>query len=163
MGLINDKVYLEKNYLKWKQMFRDEKKLLKKIFHNNDLVIEHVGSTSVPGLIAKPIVDILVGVLKLNDLDEYICELEKYYKIKYNLDEILLIKEDSKETFFLIHVIDINSNRYKNMIKFRDILINNPNILNEYAKLKIDLQRKYADNRERYTEEKSKFIKEVLM
>lgn len=63
--------------------------------------------------------------------------------------------ENEKETFFLIHVLQINSERYNNLIKFRDILNNNKNILKQYEKLKIDLAKKYNNDRKKYTESKN--------
>ena len=158
MGLINGKVYLENNYLLWKEMFNKEKELLKAIFPN--ATIEHVGSTAVEDLLAKPIVDIAIGLNNLN-IDNVINKLNDY-KIKYNDDEILLIKEENNETYYLIHILNINSDRYKNMIKFRDILINNPNIKDEYEKLKIKLKEKYSNNRILYTKSKEGFIKRCI-
>ena len=158
MGLINGKVYLENNYLLWKEMFNKEKELLSNIFNNG--VIEHVGSTSIPNLLSKPIIDITIGLNELN-IDNVVNKLNDY-KIKYNDDEILLIKEKNNETIFLIHILNINSDRYKNMIKFRDILINNPNIKDEYEKLKIKLKEKYSNNRILYTKSKEDFIKRCL-
>ena len=58
MGLINNTVYLENNYVLWKNMFEEEKEKLNEIFNHDNFIIEHVGSTSINGLSAKPIVDI---------------------------------------------------------------------------------------------------------
>lgn len=157
MGLINGKVSLENNYLLWKEMFDKEKELLKDIFPN--ATIEHVGSTAVEDLLAKPIVDIAVGLNNISDIN--IDKLNNY-EIKNKNDEVLLIKEENNETYYLIHILNINSDRYKNMIKFRDILINNPNIKDEYEKLKIKLKEKHSNNRILYTKSKEDFIKRCL-
>ncbi len=158
MGLTNGKVDLDNNYILWKEMFDNEKKILSNIFPNS--VIEHVGSTAVKGLLAKPIIDIAVGLNSLN-IDNVIDKLNDY-EIKYNSDEILLIKEENNETNYLIHVLDINSDRYKNMIRFRDILINNSKIRKEYEELKINLKNKYSNDRIMYTKSKEDFIKRIL-
>ena len=160
MGLINGKVYLEKNYDKWKRIFNEEKDTLKEII--SDSVIEHVGSTAVPGLSSKPIVDIAVGVKDLLDID--LDKLSKLYTVKENKEdnEILLIKEDEKETESLIHVLNDDSDRYNNLIKFRDILLNNEDIKRQYEKLKTELADKYKDNRKEYTKSKDDFISKVL-
>ncbi len=162
MGLINGTVNLENNYLIWKNMFYKEKEILIDLFKDKALSIEHVGSTSVEDLLSKPIIDIVIGVKDINDIN--IKELENYYTVKYNKNdkEILLIKEDDKETFYLIHVLEIDSDRYKNMIYFRDILINNKNIKKEYEKLKKELASKYYNDRKTYTKLKNDFINEVL-
>jgi GrpB-like predicted nucleotidyltransferase (UPF0157 family) len=158
MGLTNGKVDLDNNYILWKEMFDNEKKILSNIFPNS--VIEHVGSTAVEDLLAKPIIDIAVGLNSLN-IDNVIDKLNDY-EIKYNSDEILLIKEENNENNYLIHVLDINSDRYKNMIRFRDILINNSKIRKAYEELKINLKNKYSNDRIMYTKSKEDFIKRIL-
>ena len=164
MGLINGKVYLENNYELWKKMYEDEKEILINIFKDERFIYEHVGSTSIKGLAAKPIVDIAIGVSNLDQLDKYVDTLESMYTVKYNndSDEILLIKENGAETFFLIHILKKNSKRYINLIKFRDILNKNPDIVKEYENLKLGLLQKYADNRKLYTQSKNNFIQDVL-
>lgn len=164
MGLKNNTVYLENNYTLWKKLFQEEKEKLNNIFKEDNYTIEHVGSTSIKGLSAKPIVDIAIEVNNLNNFKKYETNLEKIYTIKENTEnkEILLIKENEIETFFLIHVLEKNSERYKNMIKFRNILNTNTHILKKYEKLKKNLSEKYPNNRKKYTELKNDFIKEIL-
>ena len=164
MGLINGTVVLENNYELWKNMYEEEVKTLKSIFKDNDLIYEHVGSTAVKGLPAKPIVDIAIGVESLSNIDKYLENLSKLYTIKPNdgRDEILLIKENEKETFFLIHIIPKDNQNYKKLIKFRDILNNNPNVLREYKELKNALSKEYSNDREMYTKSKNAFIQNIL-
>jgi GrpB-like predicted nucleotidyltransferase (UPF0157 family) len=164
MGLINGIVTLEKNYNEWKRMYEEEKNNLIKLFNKDSFKIEHVGSTSVKNLSAKPIIDIAVGVNYLKEIDKYKELLSLNYTIKenYEKNEILLIKEHNNETFFLIHILPINDDRYKNMIKFRDILINNPKILKEYEKLKKELAEKYHNDRTKYTSLKNEFINNII-
>lgn len=164
MGLINNTVSLENNYELYKKIFKEEKAYLESVFKENRFKIEHVGSTAVKNLLSKPVVDIAIGVDNLNSFKKYYSLLNKRYTITENREkeEILLIKENEKETFCLIHVLDIKSNRYTNMIKFRDILINNLDILKKYENLKIDLAKKYKNDRKNYTKSKNEFINEVL-
>lgn len=164
MGLINNTVSLENNYELYKKIFKEEKAYLESVFKENRFKIEHVGSTAVKDLLSKPVVDIAIGVDNLNSFKKYYSLLNKRYTITENREkeEILLIKENEKETFCLIHVLDIKSNRYTNMIKFRDILINNLDILKKYENLKIDLAKKYKDDRKNYTKSKNEFINKVL-
>ena len=164
MGLINNTVSLEKNYELFKSLFEKEKAYLENIFKENRFKIEHVGSTAVKNLLSKPVVDIAIGADDLNSFKKYYSLLNKRYTIteQKEKEEILLVKENEKETFCLIHILDIKSNRYTNMIKFRDILINNVDILKKYENLKIDLAKKYKDDRKNYTKSKNEFINEVL-
>ena len=164
MGLVNGTVTLENVYDISKVIFEEEIILLNNIFNEDSFTIEHVGSTAVKGLSAKPIVDIAIGINSFNDLEKYMDKLREHYTIKENLDrnEILMIKENNEETFCLIHVLVINDSRYKNMIKFRDILINNNDILKEYESLKQELVKKYSNDRKTYTQSKNNFIEKVL-
>ena len=164
MGLVNGKVSLENNYCLWKNMFEEEKNNLTKLFDNDSFIIEHVGSTAVEGLLAKPIIDIAIGVNSFKELDKYKELLSNRYTIKDNTDynEILLIKEYNNETLFLIHVLLKNDKRFNNMIKFRDILINNQDILKEYETIKKELAKKYANDRKMYTKSKNDYIEKVL-
>ncbi len=164
MGLINGTVNLENNYELWQKMFLDEKKYFECIFIEDNFTIEHVGSTAIKGLLSKPIIDIVIGVDNLTNVSKYFNLLKDTYTIKENIDksEILLIKENERETFSIVHILPINSKRYNNMIKFRDILNNNPNIVKEYEDLKIGLANKYKNNRIMYTKMKNNFIDKVL-
>ena len=70
MGLKVGVVKLEEYNPKWKDMYLEEKENLKGMFGNVALAIEHIGSTSVEGLSAKPIIDIAIGVKSLSDFDK---------------------------------------------------------------------------------------------
>lgn len=145
MGLKNNTVYLESDFEIWKKMFEEEKDNLTNLFNQDIFSIEHVGSTAVNGLAAKPIVDIAIGINSFSDLEKYKSMLNQLYTVKENFDrnEILLIKENETETFFLIHIMLFNDKRYQDMIRFRDILNDNKKILKEYEDLKINLSNKY--------------------
>ena len=164
MGLKNGNVILENDYLNWCKMFNAEKQILEDMFGNIATEIEHIGSTSIKGLSAKPIIDIAVRVNDFNDIEKIKDELELIYTIKNNEEsgEILLIKEKDNITYFLIHIRIIDSQRYRDVISFRDYLRNNYEDLRRYEKLKIELAEKYKDDRKMYTQSKKEFIEEIL-
>ena len=164
MGLKNETVCLESNFKEWKEMYEEEKEELLNIFNKEDIVVEHVGSTSVEELLAKPIVDIALGINNYKNLEKYMNILQERYTVKINDEskEILLIKENNLETFCLIHVLNSTSDRFKNMVKFRDILRNNPDVLKEYQELKKHLSVMYSNDRKMYTKSKNDFIQKAL-
>ena len=165
MGLKIGEVKLENYNSSWQQMFLDEKENLEMLFGNVALSIEHIGSTSVEGLKSKPIIDIAVGVSKLEDFlevkDKFINEP---YSVKEDSTpgEILVRKRCGDTTNYLIHVMELDSKRYQDTIIFRNYLRNNPKILKEYQELKEKLAIKYKDNRPMYTASKNDFIKSVI-
>ena len=154
MGLDKNKVVLEKHNPNWAKMFEAEKKELQKIFGDLALSIEHVGSTSIPGIMAKPLVDIQVGLHKLEDFEKVRAKFEKApYSVKPDPspDEQLVRKGPEEERIFLIHITSVDSDRFKNTLFFRDYMRSHP-----------DEAKKYANDRPTYTASKNDYIQSIL-
>jgi GrpB-like predicted nucleotidyltransferase (UPF0157 family)/ribosomal protein S18 acetylase RimI-like enzyme len=127
--------------------------------------IHHVGSTAVPGLDAKPIIDILVGVEELEASRacfEPLTELGYVYA-PYRTEEMhwFCKPHPSRRTHHL-HLVPPNSERFRDELAFRDRLRTDPAVAVKYAALKHDLAERFADDREAYTEAKAEFIRRVL-
>lgn len=127
--------------------------------------IHHVGSTAVPGLEAKPIIDILVGV---RDLDASRACFEPLARLGYTYAPYLAEEmhwfckpHPSRRTHHL-HLIPVDSKRYHDELAFRDRLRDNPKIAGEYLDLKRSLASRFANDREAYTNAKAGFIGRVL-
>ena len=165
MGLSRGTVRLENYNPKWKDMFCEEAANLKKIFGNLAIKIEHIGSTSIENIKSKPIIDIAVGLQKLNDFEQVKTHFEEApYSVKQNSveGEILVRKGPEENINYLIHVMEIYGERYKNAIIFRDYLREHKEILKKYEELKEKLAIQYANNRKMYTASKNDFIQMVL-
>lgn len=127
--------------------------------------IHHVGSTAVPGLTAKPIIDILAGV---RDLDESracfepLAELD-YLHAPYLSEEMhwFCKPHPSRRTHHL-HLIPVDSKRYTDELAFRDRLRADPDLAAKYLALKRHLARRFARDREAYTNAKSDFVRGAL-
>ena len=165
MGLKVGTVTLEEYNSNWSKMFEEEKENLKNIFKDLAIEIEHIGSTSIEGLSAKPIIDIAIAVKNLSDFEN----IREYFKEPYSVkedsvcDEILIRKRvGSDETTHLIHVMEVEGKRYQDTIKFRNYIRKHKNVLNEYENLKKELAEKYADNRKMYTSSKNDFIQNII-
>ena len=165
MGLKVGTVYLENYNENWKNMFEEEKSNLENIFKERAIKIEHVGSTSIEGLSAKPIIDIMV-VLKSFDDFEFVRSkfLDMLYSIKLDSDpdEILIRKGPEENRTHFIHVVEDGSQRCINTLLFRDYLRNHENVKKEYENLKKMLAKKFENNRKMYTASKNEFIQNVL-
>lgn len=166
MGLKVGTVKLEEYDEKWKEMFNEEKENLIKIFGDIAIAIEHIGSTSVPGLSAKPIIDITVIIKDFKDFNSIEASFNKEpYSIKEDSpkDEILVRRRIGLDTTtHLIHIMEEKTKRCTDTILFRDYLLKHPEIVKKYEELKKELAEKYADNRKMYTASKNDFIQEVL-
>jgi len=167
MGLKMGTVTLEEYNPIWIKEFETEKEALENVFGNYAVAIEHVGSTAIPGLTSKPIIDIAVGVEYLESIpffkDMFSSCLDYSVKEDSVDGEVLVVKRlDEDTTTHLIHIMELDADRYNDTILFRDYIINNLEELNRYEKLKKELAVIYADNRKMYTNSKNEFIKEII-
>jgi GrpB-like predicted nucleotidyltransferase (UPF0157 family) len=127
--------------------------------------VHHIGSTAVPGLDAKPIVDILVGV---RDLDESRACFEPLAQLQYvyapYLDDEMhwFCKPGPSRRTHHLHLVPIGSRRYVDELAFRDRLRADPKLANDYATLKHRLAERFRDDREAYTDAKADFIDAAL-
>jgi len=166
MGLKMGTVRIEEYNSNWQKEFEEEKKNLKEIFEDIAITIEHIGSTSIEGISAKPIIDIAVGIDKLNNFEKvrnYFINSKEYSVREENPEgEILITKGTLECTTHLIHVMEYKSERYQNTIVFRDYLRKNLEERNKYESLKKELFKEYKNNRKMYTASKNDFIQRIL-
>jgi GrpB-like predicted nucleotidyltransferase (UPF0157 family) len=158
-------VHLTEYNKDWPCQFRDERELLARIFGAQALAIEHIGSTSVPGLAAKPTVDIAVAVPSLDIVPEVVPSLEQLdyeYLGEYGLPgrhffRKPVVEEEDKPSFHL-HVALKGSNHMTAWLTFRDLLSRDLRVRDEYLDLKRDLAARFHHDRPSYTAAKSEFI-----
>ncbi|MDQ0808102.1 GrpB family protein [Priestia megaterium] len=163
---MDKRVVIEKYTSDWALSFKEEEKLLKDIMSNKAISIEHIGSTSVKGLGAKPILDIMIGVC---NLEEVVGFIEALNNIGY---EHVFHEEFPNRRFFRkglwragthhLHIYKYQSEEWNNNILFRDYLRKYSNIRDHYNQLKIELAQKYSFDRVGYTEAKAPFITAVI-
>ena len=151
---------------KWKKLYKKEEKLLYSAIGEYVLDIQHVGSTSIPGCKAKPIIDIAVGVKSLKAGEKCIKPLEKLgYEYKYDAGikgRHFFAKGSEMYRTHYVHVEKINGKLWKNHILFRDYLRSHKEVIKEYNELKEKLAKKYKDNRVAYGMEKDPFVQKIV-
>lgn len=127
--------------------------------------IHHVGSTSVPDLDSKPVIDILVGVQSLQESHscfERLAALEYLYA-PYRSEEMhWFCKPDPSRRTHHLHLVPVDSPRFRDELAFRDYLRGDRETALEYGALKRDLARRFEHDREAYTDAKDEFIGAVL-
>ena len=157
---------------RWPKQFEDERLNLLSLLPA-DLIrrIEHFGSTAVPGLPAKPIVDMLVEVTSLEQTRERIPPILEDQGYEYFWRPS---KGDSTPPFYAwfikrdrdgnrthhIHMVEAHFEHWDRLL-FRDYLIEHPDVAHEYASLKIALSNTHKHDRVAYTEAKTEFIRQV--
>jgi GrpB-like predicted nucleotidyltransferase (UPF0157 family) len=127
--------------------------------------IEHVGSTAVPGLAAKPIIDIMAPVQDLEISRPALAELQKigYCHASYKAGVMhWLCKPNPELRTHHLHLVPFESELWTERLAFRDLLATNPSLARDYVALKQRLAAAHRHDRERYTEEKGPFIESAL-
>jgi len=149
----------------WQSRFEAETKLLQQKLGIDTDRIQHVGSTAIPGILAKPIIDIAIPVESLATADEWAKPLadlgywDKGPQPDIPQRRFFAKGPENKRTVYL-HVV--TNQEYRRLVAFRDALRANPKLAKEYSELKQSLATAHADNRAEYSSRKDDFIQRVL-
>ncbi|MDL0421688.1 GrpB family protein [Caldifermentibacillus hisashii] len=149
---------------KWPELFEREAKRIYSILGDKVLQLEHVGSTSVQGLCAKPIIDMLLIVKDSTDESAYVPDLE-------NSRYVLRIRETNwyehrlfkgPDTDINLHVFSRGCPEIERMLRFRDWLKNNRDDRDKYARVKRDLAKQQWKYVQDYADAKSAIVQEIM-
>ena len=151
----------------WIDLYEREAVLLRSVLGDKALRIEHIGSTSIPGMMAKPIIDMMVAVVFLADAADLIPELEALeyiYKPHDTIPErMFFAKEDAPEhRTHHLNLAEMVSGFWKSQLAFRDYLRAHDEIAGEYVDLKKRIAEDYARTHQLDLEAKSDFVARVL-
>ena len=149
----------------WHQEFARESKLVATVLGNNFITIHHIGSTSIPNIYAKPIIDMLVEVSNIEEVDKYHIEMvglgyeamgefgipgRRYFR-----------KEINNIRTHHLHTFQVNSPDVARHLYFRDYMKAHPEDAKKYSDLKRELARQFPHDIESYMDGKDGFIKEM--
>lgn len=164
-----DEVVIVEYDPRWSLMFEEEAAQIAEVLSKDMIVgIEHIGSTAVPGLVAKPIIDLLVSVRSLAEAKQVAVSPLEELGYAYWFDN-----PDPQRMFFVkglppnsprthhIHIIESDSILRERLL-FRDYLREHPAEASRYAQLKRHLAQQFSTDREAYTSGKSEFVQSVM-
>lgn len=149
----------------WSVWAEEEMRLLSSLLVKYHPIISHIGSTAIPDIQAKPIVDILVEIspgiewlpiIEILERNGYICMSESGSRISFNKG---YTPSGYADKVFHVHVHRTGDN---DEILFRDYLIAHSESAKEYETLKLSLLPEYRNNRDGYTEAKTEFVKKIV-
>jgi GrpB-like predicted nucleotidyltransferase (UPF0157 family) len=167
IGLEKGVVRLIPHHLSWHDVFEQERRVLQEHIGGQVLDIQHVGSTAVPGLGAKPIIDIAVAVASPAVIPACRQQLSHLgYSDRGDAGTeggCLFVKVRSPEVrTHHLHIVTVDDPQWCNYLRFRDILTTDDTLRTRYGDLKKTLQVKFARDRKAYTDGKNDFIRGVL-
>ena len=151
----------------WRKLFEDEKRVLQTALGEVSAQIEHIGSTAVAGLAAKPVIDLMVGLEDFSIADNLVPKIEALaYEYIKKYEAVMpfrrfFTKEQAGIRTHQIHLVGIGSEFWERLILFRDYLRQHPGVAAKYATLKKELAgREWADANE-YADAKTEFIRKI--
>ena len=148
----------------WPRLFRREAERIRAVLGERVVRLEHVGSTSVPGLAAKPILDLLAGRAPDVPLEGYVAALEAAGYTWRGENGVpgrhYFVRGEPRSRH--LHLVELGGAHWRRHLAFRDALRARPALAAEYAALKHGLAARHANDREAYTDSKTAFVKDVL-
>jgi GrpB-like predicted nucleotidyltransferase (UPF0157 family) len=151
----------------WKEHSEREANILRKVLGENALRIEHIGSTAIPGIYAKAIIDMLVAVVSLTQAKGLISVLESLGYVYRPIDTIperMFFRKERIPEYRTHHLnlVTQESRFWKNQLAFRDYLRAHEQIATEYVELKKRIAADYARTQEIDLDAKTEFVSKVL-
>lgn len=164
--MIDQTIQLVEHQAKWRTLFLKEKTALELVLTDHLVEpIEHVGSTAVEGLMAKPTIDIMIGVESLTASKFMIDVLANlnYCYAPYKTEQMhWFCKPSPANREFHLHLIPLNSKLWHDRLFFRDKLRQSAELKTQYQSLKQKLAVQFANDRDQYSIAKTEFIQQVL-
>lgn len=144
----------------WKVMFEEEVKILKAIFGDEITSFEHFGSTSIPGMKAKPVIDMMCIVNEIEKIDSYNEQMNSMqYDVagEWGIEGRRLFRKGGENRTHHIHFYQSDNPQIKRHIVFRDYLLANPEEASRYSQFKEALANKYESTSD-YSPAKKAFV-----
>ncbi len=164
LGLEHNVVRLSAYTHLWAELYREEEERIMAAVRYLIIDLQHIGSTAIPGIKAKPILDMMAGVAQLKNALLCKAPLEAIgydYIADAGIANDHVFGKGLARTHYL-HVVEYGGAKWTNHLCFRDRLRNDPDLAQAYGKLKEELSRKFSDSRAKYHDAKSKFISDVV-
>lgn len=167
IGLKRGTVVLLKHDPEWDICAAETIEILKGIFGTVACDICHVGSTSIPTIKAKPIIDIAVAVRKLSDVEPLIVQMREhgFHRKDVGHDQQVFFSAGDFEQDIRthhIHVVEYEGMEWRNYLNFKTYLISHPTVARQYEALKESLVAQFSNDRSTYTDGKATFIRHTL-
>jgi GrpB-like predicted nucleotidyltransferase (UPF0157 family) len=166
LGLARSETALRPHDLRWADAYRTTETRLRGVVGHLLVAIEHVGSTAVPGLVAKPILDVALAFPDRASLDGAAARLSLAgFEWQGDFGEaggvVLVEGPDSARTAHL-HLVERDDPQWGRYVRFRDLLRSDREIRARYEAVKLELAARFPHDRTAYTDGKDGFIREAL-
>lgn len=170
LGLNKDVVQLSPYNPQWRNLFEEEKKILVELIGEHIIDIQHIGSTAIAGIAAKPMLDVLIGVKTLEDVKQFdkvrLKEAAIYPLGRVAIEgKVVYAKFSDVEALtktHVYHIVEYGGDWWQQHTLFRDYLNNHLHVAADYEKLKLELAKKFPTCEKSYADAKKAFVDKVL-
>jgi len=165
---IDEPVELVPHDARWRELFEAERSRLLRLFPAVFIAIEHIGSTAVPALAAKPVIDMLGGVASMAAADALVaalCEHGYATSAEFNatlFDRRWLMRASGGRRTHHLHLVVHGGREWRERLAFRDALRADATLARRYLALKQRLALEHRTDRETYTQAKAEFVRSVV-
>lgn len=164
LGLDSGRVELASEHSAWADEFSVERLRILEALAPHIVAIEHVGSTAIPGVPAKPILDIQLGVLSFETAVvciEPMRSLGYEYRGEYGIPRRHYFVKGDPRTHHA-HMLEVDGETWQSMLGFRDALLARPDLAQAYGDAKLNILAMHRDNRAAYQQAKNRVIERIL-
>ncbi len=165
LGVQFPAVRLEPYTSAWADAYAEERDRISSALGQRILGIEHVGSTAIPGICAKPIIDIAMAVPTLSAAEEFapiMASIGYDYAGDGGVPGQRIFGRGARLRTHLVHAVVADGPEWRNYLAFRDALLSDERLAKEYDSLKRALAAEFPDDRPSYTAAKGQFVEEIL-
>ncbi len=149
----------------WEEKYKGEAEKVKIVFGDLLLDVQHIGSTAIPGMLSKPIIDIGVLIGSYKDAEQFIKPLEAIgysYVQENSSSERHFFRKGNPTEFHLSLAYADRTTFWKRQILFRDYLIKHPQSAKEYEQFKLNILKKDPTIDQAYTTNKDEFVSKIV-
>ena len=164
LGLESDRVILRREHDAWAELFAQERDRIVAALAPHAVTVEHVGSTSIRGVPAKPILDIVIGVPNFEQATAHVAPMEALgysYRGEFGIPRRHYFVKGEPRSHH-VHMVELGGPGWKNTLDFRDGLRRQPDLAKKYSDAKQELARIHAVDREAYQREKDAVVEKLL-
>ena len=165
LGLRRGTVFVEAHNSEWEIIAIETIEKLRSILQDVLIDAQHIGSTAIRDICAKPIIDIVVGVSDFDILlskNDILDENGFIFRGQDHMEQYLYVCGDNEIRTHHIHAVIYDSKAWNDYVDMRDYLNCHKDDAETYSELKESLAKQYSDNRQTYTDMKSDLIREIL-
>jgi len=168
LAAIGEEIRLHAYDPTWPEAFAAESRRLASLLPGVFMEIEHIGSTAVPGMLAKPVIDLMAGVesmARARSIAQHVCHSGYTTSTEFNdtlVDRQWFMRWAQGHRTHHLHVVVHGGGIWREHVSFRDKLRSSPALAARYAALKSQLATTHTADREAYTDAKTEFIRAAL-